>query len=186
MEDQKIIDLFFLRNDEAIRQVENKYSGYLTKIAMNILNNMEDSTECVNDTYFKAWSTIPPNCPTRLSYYLGKIVRELSIDRWRRNTAKKHGGSQFDVSLDELSEYLPAHLSLEEEAEGKRLSEVISDYLRLCGEQQSDIFTMRYYFCDSIKDIAAAMKLTETNVRSILFRTREGLKKHLEKEGYFI
>lgn len=186
MEDDRIVELFFLRDDDAINQVQTKYFGYLNKIAMNILGNREDSLECVNDTYFKAWQTIPPNRPKRLSYYLGKIVRELSIYRWRRNTAKKHGGSQLDVSLDELADCLPAGLSIEEETEGKRLSAVISEYLKLCGEKQSDIFIMRYYFCDSIKEISAAMSLSETNVRSILFRTRQGLKSHLEKEGYTV
>lgn len=186
MEDDRIVELFFLRDDNAIRQVQGKYSAYLNKIAMNILNNPEDSLECVNDTYFKAWQTIPPNRPKRLSYYLGKIVRELSIDRWRRNTSKKHGGSQLDVSLDELADCLPDRMSPEDETEAKRLSAVISDYLRLCGERQSDVFIMRYYFCDSIREIAAALGLSETNVRSILFRTRQGLKAYLEKEGYTV
>lgn len=186
MEDKSIIDLFFERSDEAIRRVQKKYSNYLMTVAKNILYSPEDSCECVNSTYLRAWNTIPPQRPERLSLYLAKITRELAIDRWRRNNAEKRGGGQCSVSLDELSECMPAADSPEGSFDAKLLSKEISEYLRTISETARDIFVWRYYFCDSIKDIAERGGISETNVRTILSRTRAGLKKHLEKEGFTV
>jgi len=186
MSDEEIIGLFLSRDEEAIRQTEGKYSRYLLMIALNILNNAEDGSECVNDTYFKAWNTIPPHLPARLSCYLGKITRELSIDRWRKKTSARRGGSQYALSLEELSECVPADGTPEQYADAAMLAEAISSYLYTCGSDARNTFVERYYFCDSIKSIAACHKMSESKVKSMLFRTRAGLKKYLEKEGYSI
>ncbi|MDE6763911.1 MAG: RNA polymerase sigma factor [Oscillospiraceae bacterium] len=190
MEDKQIIDLFLNRDENAVRQTELKYSGYLLTIALNILGNREDSGECVNDTYFKAWNSIPPHLPARLRYYLGKITRELSIDRLRKKLSAKRGGknriTEYELSLDELGECVPQKGSPEEEAEISLLAEIISRYLHNCSEEMRNTFMLRYYFCDSIKTISEYFGMSESKVKSILFRAREGLRKELEKEGFSV
>lgn len=190
MEDNQIIDLFLNRDENAVRQTELKYSGYLLTIALNILGNREDGSECVNDTYFKAWNSIPPNLPARLRYYLGKITRELSIDRLRKKLSAKRGGkngsTEYELSLEELEECVPQKGSPIEDAEISLLAEIISGYLRDCSEEMRTVFMHRYYFCDSIKDISERFGMSESKVKSILFRAREGLRKELEKEGFSV
>lgn len=198
MEDNKIIELFFARNENALKETEGKYSNYLMFISMNILNNREDSSECVNDTYFKAWNVIPPNNPPSLKFFLGKITRRLSIDRLRRRFSGKRVGSEYEISLDELEECVPdigravsaaAAGSVgtpEGEADCAELVSFIEQYLNEQKEDARDIFIMRYYFCDSIKQIALNLGASEGKVKSSLFRTREGLRKRLEKEGWNI
>lgn len=198
MEDNKIIELFYARNENALRETEGKYSDYLMFISMNILNNKEDSSECVNDTYFKAWNIIPPNNPVSLKFFLGKITRRLSIDRLRRRFSRKRAGSEYEISLEELEECVPGageaaaaraagcSGSPEGEAECKALVSFIEQYLSEQKEEARDIFIMRYYFCDSIKQIALNIGASEGKVKSSLFRTREGLRKRLEKEGWSI
>lgn len=190
MEDKQIIDLFLSRDENAVRQTELKYSGYLLTIALNILGNREDSGECVNDTYFKAWNSIPPNLPARLRYYLGKITRELSIDRLRKKLSAKRGGkngsTEYELSLDELEDCVPQKGSPAEEAEVSLLAETISAWLRSCNAEMRDVFILRYYFCDSVKSISASCGMSESKVKSMLFRAREGLRKHLEKEGFSV
>lgn len=190
MEDKDILALFLSRDENAVRQTELKYSGYLLTIALNILGNREDSGECVNDTYFKAWNTIPPNIPARLRYYLGKITRELSIDRLRKKLSAKRGGNknrtEYELSLDELEECVPQKGTPEEAVEISLLAETINVWLRSCGTEMRDVFMLRYYFCDSVKSIAASSGMSESKVKSMLFRAREGLRKHLEKEGFSV
>lgn len=190
MEDKDILALFLSRDENAVRQTELKYSGYLLTIALNILGNREDSGECVNDTYFRAWNTIPPNIPARLRYYLGKITRELSIDRLRKKLSAKRGGNknrtEYELSLDELEECVPQKGTPEEAAEVSLLAETINLWLRSCGAEMRDVFMLRYYFCDSVKSIAASSGMSESKVKSMLFRAREGLRKHLEKEGFSV
>lgn len=186
MEDSRIIELFQNRDEEAIRQTERKYSRYLYVIAQNILNNAEDSSECVNDTYLKAWNTIPPNLPPRLACYLGKITRELSIGRWHKSRTKKRGGTQYALSLDELEECVPSGSSPEQEADAELLTKTIRDYLQGCKEEARTVFLQRYYFCDSIKFIAENRGMSESKVKSLLYRTRLALKEYLEKEGFVV
>lgn len=184
MEDQAIIELYLNRDENAIRKTEEKYSRYLTAIAVNILNDREDGRECVNDTYFRAWNTIPPHLPQRLACYLGKIARDLSVDRLRKKTGKRRGGSQYTLSLDELAECVPAGDSPERETETKLLARSIEAFLTGCREETRNVFLWRYYFCDSIRDIAARLGASEPKIKSLLFRTRAELRAHLEKEGF--
>lgn len=185
MDDNEIIALYQSRDESAIKQTEKKYSGYLTKIALNVLGNLEDGEECVNDTYFKAWNTIPPNIPAVLKHYLGKITRELSIDRLRWKTGKKRGGTEYELSLDELGECAGAG-DVTERAELSELVEAIEEFLRRSRDDERDIFVCRYYFCDSIKEIAGYFGVNVSKVKNTLFRVRKELKKHLESEGYVI
>lgn len=186
LDDNAIIALYQNRDENAIKQTDKKYSGYLTKIALNVLGNLEDGEECVNDTYFRAWNTIPPNNPAALKNYLGKITRELSIDRLRKKTSKKRGGTEYELSLDELCECTGTGDSTEQAAELSALVELIEEFLRHRGDDERDMFVCRYYFCDSIKDIAGYFGVNISKVKNTLFRTRKELKKHLESEGYLI
>lgn len=185
LEDTEIIALYQNRDEDAIRQTEKKYSGYLTKIALNILGSREDSEECVNDTYFKAWNTIPPNVPAALSHYLGKITRELSIDRLRRKTSQKRGGSEYELSLEELRE-CAAPDNTEQAADLSALVALIGKFLRSCRDSERDMFVCRYFFCDSLKEIAGYFGDSEAKIKSTLFRLRKKIKKYLESEGYVI
>lgn len=186
MDDETIVALYLNRDEEAIRRTEEKYSRYLTTIAVNILNDREDSRECVNDTYFRAWDTIPPHRPPRLAYYLGKIARELSIDRLRRKTRARRGGSEYALSLAELEECVPASDDPIRETETKLLARAIGAYLSGCGEEARNAFLWRYYFCDSIRTIAKRLGAGESKVKSLLFRTRAGLREYLEREGFSV
>lgn len=185
-DDKEIIALYQTRDENAIRQTEKKYSSYLTTIALNILGSREDGEECVNDTYFKAWNTIPPNIPAALKHYLGKITRELSIDRLRKKTSKKRGGSEYDLSLDELAECAGSEDSTQQAVDLSVLVELIEKFLNRCGDDERDMFVCRYYFCDSLREIAGYFGVNVSKVKNTLFRTRAGLKKHLESEGYIL
>lgn len=186
LDDKEIIALYQLRDENAIRQTEKKYSSYLTTIALNILGNREDSEECVNDTYFKTWNSIPPNIPNVLKYYLGKITRELSIDRLRKKTSRKRGGSEYDLSLDELAECAGSDDTTEQSVDLIVLVELIEKFLRSCRDEERDMFVCRYYFCDSLKEIAKYFRANESKVKNTLFHTRTKLKKYLESEGYVL
>ena len=186
MDDKEIIALYQTRDENAIRQTEKKYSGYLAKIALNILGNREDGEECVNDTYFKAWNSIPPNIPAKLQYYLGKITRELSIDRLRKKTSRKRGGTEYDLSLEELCECISSDDSTEQAADLSVLVELIENFLRGCRDDERDMFVCRYYFCDSLKEIAEHFGVNASKVKNTLFRTRAELKKYLKSEGYIL
>lgn len=188
MEDSEILELYRDRSEEAIHQTELKYSRYLTAIALNILHNPEDSSECVNDTYLRAWSVIPPNMPERLAGFLGKITRDISISLYRKKYAAKRGGhgSEYAVSLDELAECVSGQETPEDALDVKLLAAAIGDYLGGISAQARIEFVQRYYFCDPVKVIAEYSGSTEAAVKSRLLRTRRGLKIHLEKEGFSI
>ena len=184
MEDFKIIELFFERNENAISETERKYGRYLSKIAYNILFNFEDSKECVNDTYMKAWNTIPPQQPKVLSTFLGKITRRLAIDVFRKKHAEKRENSEYALSLSELDECIPDGFSAEKEFEQKELSGSINRFLASLSKENRDIFVCRYFYSDSIKEISSFFGTGEEKIKSSLFRSRKALKEHLEKEGF--
>ncbi|MBD5082094.1 MAG: RNA polymerase sigma factor [Ruminococcaceae bacterium] len=186
MWDEEIIALYQKRDEQAIKETEQKYSRYLMKIAYNILSDQEDSKECVNETYLKAWRSIPPHEPKVLSAYLGKITRQLSIDLFRMKNREKRKGSEYAISICELEECVPDNTTAELVADTKLLAEAINAYLRTLSPQARSIFAARYYFSDSVKDIAAYCKMSESKVKSLLYRTRQGLKKYPTKEGYDI
>lgn len=184
MRDDEIIQLYFERNEAAITETETTYGKYLLKIAYNILADTEDCKECVNDTYLKAWNSIPPHKPAVLSAYLGKIARENAIDIYRKQNRSKRKASEYALALDEISECVSGKENTESTVEAKLLGKEISRYLHSVSNQHCCIFTMRYYRCDSISDIANYFNMSESKVKGILHRTRKGLKKHLIKEGF--
>lgn len=186
MEDKLIIDLFLSRDETAIEETEKKYSRYLIKIAYNILYDLEDCKECVNDTYLKAWNSIPPHIPAVLSVYLGKITREAAIDIFRKKSSKKRGGSGYDLALTELEECIGKDSGPWQEIEERFLVDLINKFLRTLSEEHRNIFICRYYYMDSIKDITSYSGDSEAKIKSILYRTRARLKEFLESEGFVI
>ena len=184
MEDAKIVSLYWNRDESAIRETEEKYDRYLTKIAYNILSNHEDSRESVNDTYLAAWESIPPHRPSVLSTYLAKITRRISIDIFRHRNRQKRLGSEYAISLSELGECVSGGNTTEEIVNIKLLADAIGIYLRTLPEDARNLFLGRYYYLDSLKEAAAYCGMTESKAKSLLHRTRLGLKEHLTKEGF--
>ena len=184
MEDEAIVSLYWDRDERAIRETEEKYDRYLTKIAYNILNDREDSRESVNDTYLAAWDSMPPHRPGILSAYLAKLTRRISIDRFRYRTRDKRAGSEYTLSLSELDDCVSGGNTTEEIINVKLLADSIGIFLRLQCKEARTAFIARYYFLDSVKEIALSQGMSESKVKSLLHRTRIALKKHLEEEGF--
>lgn len=184
MEDAQIVSLYWDRDESAIRETETKYGRYLTKIACNILNDVEDSRESVNDTYLAAWDSIPPHRPGILSAYLAKLTRRISIDRFRYRTRDKRMGSEYALSLEELGDCVCGGDTTQEAVNEKLLADAIGIYLRLLPEDARTAFVGRYYFLDPLKEVAAYCGMSESKAKSLLCRTRVGLKEYLQKEGY--
>ena len=184
MTDSEIVALYWARDEHAILQTRMKYTRYLTKIAYGILPDMSDVEECENDTYLRAWNSMPENRPEVLSTYLGKIIRRLAIDIYRREHSQKRGGSEFALCLDELEEVLQTKGSVEEQLEQKELSAAISGFLKSRPVQKRMIFISRYFFMDTPKEIAKNTRMNEATVRSILMRERTALRLWLQKEGW--
>ena len=184
MEDQKIIDLYWQRSEQAIRETDAKYGGYCYTIAYNILANREDSEESVSDTYLAAWRAMPPKRPGILSSFLGKITRHLSIDRWRRRTAEKRGGGEVVLALEELEDCLSDGLSTEDAVLKKELTVVINRFVDALPEAERNVFLCRYWYVDPVQDIADTLGVSVSKVNSMLYRTRQKLRRVLEKEGY--
>ncbi len=186
MEDEMIVSLYWQRKESAIRETEQKYDRYLTKIAYNILSDYEDSRESVNDTYLAAWSSMPPHRPNVLSTYLSKLTRRISIDLLRYRNRGKRQESQYALSLEELGECVSSGSTPEADYEGQELADTIAAYLRLCSEEARHAFIGRYYYLDSLREVAAYCGMTESKCKSLLHRTRLGLKEYLNKEGFAV
>lgn len=185
MDDIQIIELFFARSEQAIRQLATKYEKLCLKLSTNILSNPQDAEECVNDAYLAVWNTIPPKKPESLPAYLCRIVRNLSIKQYHKNTSQKRN-SFYDIALDELEECIPASKTLENTSDEKELIHAIHHVLCGLTKENRIIFVRRYWFSDSIADIAKQFHTSEHNISVRLSRTRKTLKKQLQKEGIFI
>lgn len=186
MDDSEIIELYFQRSEEAVTQTASKYGKYCYKIAYHILSSREDSEESVNDTYLAAWNSMPPQRPSVLSAYLAKLTRRISIDRFRYRTRDKRRGSQYALSLSELDDCVSGGNTTEEIINVRLLADTIGIYLRLQSEEARNAFIGRYYYLDSLKEVAAYCGMSESKCKSLLYRTRVGLKEYLEKEGFSI
>ncbi|MCQ2529060.1 MAG: sigma-70 family RNA polymerase sigma factor [Saccharofermentans sp.] len=187
MEDSQIVDLYWQRDEMAISETQTKYERYLTKVANNILNSLEDSQDSVNDTYLHAWNSMPPHRPEVLSAFLAKITRRLSIDIFRKRTASKRGGTEYELSLQELQESgfeAGEDSNVIDDNESEVLGQLISKYLKTLPETTRNIFIGRYFHNDPLKEICAYYGFSETKVKSLLFRTRNGLRDYLAKEGF--
>lgn len=183
MEDIEIIDLYWQRNEDAIRETDVKYGKYLKTVAMNILNDHEDSSEAVNDTYLKTWNAIPPQRPNAFLAWLSKITRSLSIDRLRFLNREKRSTSQYDLSLEELGECIGEN-SVNREYDLEILKDAISRFLRGYPEKSRNLFLSRYFYFDSLAKAAEYCGFTESGAKTQLFRMRSALREYLEKEGF--
>lgn len=183
MEDNEIIELYWQRDQRAIFESQSKYQRYCSVIADNILNCREDTEECVEDTWMRAWGSIPPNRPSRLRVFLGKITRNLAIDRYRRRKAAKYGEGQIALCLDELAECIGTDESIVDDI---ALKEALNGFLRGLNRQAREIFMLRYWYMFSVKDAARCCNTSEGAMKMSLKRTREKLRDHLEKEGFVI
>ena len=183
MDDSKIVDLYWQRSELAISETAKKYDHYCNQIAFNILSNKEDSKECVNDTYLRAWNSIPENRPTLLSSFLGKITRNLAFNTYKSKRTQKRGGGELELILDELEEIIPSVQSVEDEIEVGELTVFINSFLKSLNKENRVIFVHRYWYSYSISDIAKCYNISESKIKSILFRCRNKLKSHLEREG---
>lgn len=183
MNDEQIIGLYFRRDEAAITESKKKYGAYCMKIAMCILRDVLDSEECVNDTWFGAWRSIPPKQPKNLAAYLGKITRNLSINRYEMKYAEKRLVNEFTVSLDELGECISDGSELETQEQAEILGACISDFLHQQKALDRRIFVSRYFYCESIAELAARYEISESRVKSLLFRMRGKLKLYLQKNG---
>ena len=183
MDDTQIVELYWERKECAIEETATKYGSYCYSIAQNILHNEDDAKECVNDTWLDAWNSMPPHRPSVLSTFLGKLTRRISIDKWRRSTAKKRGDGQLPLVLAELEDCISDGKSIEEETERKLLAEVIAAFVKSLPETEQKVFLCRYWYMDSVSAIATRFRFSESKVKSMLSRTREKLRVRLEKEG---
>lgn len=185
MDDERIIELYWQRNENAISETKAKYGKYCYSIAYNILKSNEDAEECENDTYLEAWNSVPPQKPKILSAYLGTITRRKSIDKWRKKTAEKRGGG-FQLSLDELENYLSDDKGICDEIIAEEMAKKISEFLRTLPEKECNVFLRRYWYFDSITEICNRYGYGQSKVKMMLKRTREKLFSYLEKEGMLI
>ena len=183
MEDETILDLYFAREEQAIAETGKKYGGYCRSIAFNILRSHEDTEECVSDTWLHTWNAIPPARPGCLRAFVGRITRNLSFDRCKYQQAAKRGGGALPLALDELGECIPSAQRVEYALEQKELAAAIDRFLRTLPEKDCNLFLRRYWYVDSISVIADRYGMKENTVKSILFRTREKLRKFLGEEG---
>jgi RNA polymerase sigma factor (sigma-70 family) len=183
LDDNEIVNLFFSRSESAINETSRKFDKYCSKIAMNILDNHEDADECVNDAYLNLWNRIPPERPVMFSAFLGRIVRNLSINKYKANKTKKRGGNEIFLLLSELEECIHSGSTVESEYDAKVVSQTINSFLKTIDSKVRIIFVRRYWYADSITDISSCFQMSESKVKSMLFRTRNKLHAYLIKEG---
>lgn len=184
MDDYEIIRLYWDRNDQAIHVTAEKYGGYCKSIARNILNNEEDAEECVNDTYLNAWNAMPSHWPEQLATFLGKITRNLSFNRYKHNHAEKRGGGEMALALDELGECVSGMDDVERIIDRKELVKTINLFVSSLSSEKRNIFTRRYWYVDSVSEIAKDYGMLPGSVSKILERTRKQLKAYLTERGF--
>ncbi len=183
MKDAEIIELYFNRDEQAISSSQEKYGKYCSGIAYNILYNKEDTEECVNDAWLKAWNVIPPQRPGKMQIFLGTITRNLAIDRYKRKKAQKRGNGSMEVALDELEECIPANHNTEEVVVAAELEQLIHRFLRDLPERECNVFLRRYWYVEDYQAIADRYAMNLNTVKTTLFRVRGKLKVFLEQEG---
>lgn len=184
MEDKQIIELYWNRLENAIKETSRKYGRYCHYIANNILRNKEDAEECVNESYWRLWNTIPPHRPQNLKAYLAKITRNLSLHMWEKQRSKKRGGGSMELVLEELKDCIPdGNAGVEQLTEQIVIELAFDTFLKELEVEQRRIFLARYWYFASIQEIASQYNMSESKVKMTLLRLRQKLKVVLEKEG---
>jgi RNA polymerase sigma-70 factor (ECF subfamily) len=186
MDDERIVRLYWDRNEQAISESASKYGAYCVSIAHNILLNWADTEECVNDTWLHAWNAMPPHRPSMLGTFLGKITRNLAFDLYKKLHRDKRGGQNIDLVLDELAEIVSGKDDPESIVQEKELKDEINHFLSGLSEEKKNMFILRYWYADEIKEIAKRCGMSENNVSVTLSRTRRKLKDYLTERGYSI
>lgn len=183
MKDSEIIELYWARSEAAIVETKEAYGSYCHSISYHILHSHEDAEECVNDTYWKAWNSIPPQRPDRLSAFLGKITRNLSLGRYRSLSRQKRGAGQVELVLGELSDCIASPDDVEQRIEDDLLLKCINDFLYQLPELKRNIFIRQYWYLYSIAELAVQFGMSENKVSLLLLRMRKSLRSHLDQEG---
>ena len=182
MEDDRIVELFFARDQQALRETQSKYSRYLQAIAYRVLGSREDSEECVNDALLSAWNAIPPQRPAVFRMFLAKLTRNHAINRKKAQNAAKRGGGEAMLAIEELEECVAGTSDTESSAMTEELQRAINAFVKSLPEREGDIFLQRYFFVRDVKDIARSYGISQSNASVILSRTRAKLKEYLTKE----
>ena len=185
MDDSKIIELYCNKDTRAISASMQQYGTYCFSVAYGILNDTQDSEECVNDTWLRAWNAIPPTIPTVLKVFFAKITRHLSFDRYKAKRTLKRGGGDIMLVLEELAECIADESDVEGQVNARELGEVINQFVMSLSEREQNLFIRRYFFSESVKTIADRYDMNENYINVTLSRVRKRLRSHLSKEGYF-
>lgn len=183
MNDEKIIELFFARAENAIAETDKKYGTAARRVTYNILGSREDSEECVSDTYLRLWDTIPPKRPEKLGAFVLRIARNLALNLFKSNERMRRGGGYKAVDYDEIAGCLPSSETVEGAVDRAAVLKAVESFLSALPRDKRNMFVRRYFYCCTFKEIADAMHLTEGSVKMSLQRTREKLREYLEKEG---
>ena len=186
MKDEEMVGLYWMRSEDAVAATAEKYGNYCYSIAFSILHNAEDAEECVNDAYLAAWNSIPPHRPERVAAFLGKITRNVSLNRWKQYNAQKRGEGQTELALSELEECIPAKTGIEQAVEDELLTWSIEKFLYCQPRLKRNLFIRRYWYISSIQELADEYGMSESKVKSLLFRMRKKLKHHLAKEDIIL
>ena len=184
MEDKQIISLYFQRDEKAITETQTKYGSYCFRIAQAILDSPTDSEECVNDTYLRAWNSIPPQRPRYLKLFLGRITRNLSIDRLRSHAAQKRGCGETALALEELSQCISADGDPANALELKELQQAVGRFVHTLPRRERNLFLCRYFYMEAYSTLAKRFHIREAYARLILSRVRKKLRDYLTEEGF--
>ena len=186
MKDEEIVALYFARDEQAVARTDEKYGGYCYALANRILCNASDAEETVSDTYMRAWQSIPPTKPKVLRLFLAKITRNLAFDRWRSESARKRGGGEVPLVLDELEECIGSNADVSARFEAKELTRTIAAFLDTQSQREQNVFLRRYFFVEDTREIAQRYHMTPEAVLKSLSRTRKKLKAYMIQEGYAV
>ena len=183
MEDSAIVDLYWQRSEQAISETDHKYGRYCHTIAYNICADNEDAEECVNDTWFSAWNSMPDKRPSILSTFLGYITRNFAIDRFKLKNARKRGGGEMPLALDELEECISSPVDPAQEIEQKELESAVDAFVRGLPDTERRMFIARYWFLIPVAEISERMGCSQSKTKTTLYRTRNKLRTYLQGEG---
>ena len=184
MDDNQIIALFFARDEGAVEAAQRQYGAYCAAIAQNILGDRQSAEECVNDAWLKCWQTIPPQRPRSLKSFAGRIVRNLALTALRSESAQKRGGGQAQLALEELSEVVSGGETPEGALDRAAFRAALDGFLAALPEAQRSLFLRRYWYLDSVEQLAKRYGMSKTQVTTTLYRLRGKLRTHLEQEGF--
>lgn len=183
MEDGAIVALYWRRDEAAVEESRRAYGAYCRAVALNILGSLPDAEECENDAYLAAWQAIPPERPRSLRAWLGRVTRNIALDRWEAGRAAKRGGGETALALEELADCVASTESVEDSFDAAELSRAINSWLRKLGTEKRRLFLRRYWLCESVSAAAEACGMGEGRAKTMLHRLRLELRRHLEKEG---